>query len=84
VVLGVNIGELSGEGFRIGHMGDVTAATILGTLGVIETGLGALSLPHGKGGVSAAIAYLAQATAPASSKREPRTAAKKLEAPVGA
>jgi alanine-glyoxylate transaminase / serine-glyoxylate transaminase / serine-pyruvate transaminase len=84
VVLGVNIGELSGEGFRIGHMGDVTAATILGTLGVIETGLGALSVPHGKGGVSAAIAYLAQATATASSKREPRTAAKKVEAPVGA
>jgi hypothetical protein len=43
-------------------------------------------LPHGKGGVSAAIAYLAQATATASasSKREPRTAAKKVEAPVGA
>jgi alanine-glyoxylate transaminase/serine-glyoxylate transaminase/serine-pyruvate transaminase len=85
VVLGVNIGELSGQGFRIGHMGDVTAATILGTLGVIETGLAALSLPHGKGGVSAAIAYLAQATAPASaSARERRAAAKKVEAAVGA
>jgi alanine-glyoxylate transaminase / serine-glyoxylate transaminase / serine-pyruvate transaminase len=86
VVLGVNIGELSGHGFRIGHMGDVTAATILGTLGVVETALAALSLPHGKGGVSAAIAYLAQATAPASATNagEPRTAAKKVKAPVGA
>ncbi|MBV9566545.1 MAG: aminotransferase class V-fold PLP-dependent enzyme [Hyphomicrobiales bacterium] len=86
VVLGVNIGELSGQGFRIGHMGDVTAATILGTLGVIETALAALSLPHGKGGVSAAIAYLAQASAPASSAglRGHRPAAKRAEAPVGA
>ena len=85
VVLGVNIGELSGQGFRIGHMGDVSAATILGTLGVIETGLAALSIPHGKGGVSAAVEYLAQAVAPASAKSLPerRTAAKKVEAPVG-
>jgi alanine-glyoxylate transaminase/serine-glyoxylate transaminase/serine-pyruvate transaminase len=85
VVLGVNIGELSGRGFRIGHMGDVSAATILGTLGVIETGLAALSIPHGKGGVSAAVEYLAQAVAPASAKSLPerRTAAKKVEAPVG-
>ena len=29
----------------------------------IETALGALSIPHGKGGVGAAIAYLAQETA---------------------
>jgi alanine-glyoxylate transaminase/serine-glyoxylate transaminase/serine-pyruvate transaminase len=63
VVLGVNIGPLSGQGFRIGHMGDVSAPTILGTLAAVETGLAALSIPHGKGGVSAAIAYLAQATA---------------------
>jgi alanine-glyoxylate transaminase/serine-glyoxylate transaminase/serine-pyruvate transaminase len=63
VVLGVNIGPLSGQGFRIGHMGDVSAPTILGTLAVVEAGLGALAIPHGKGGVSAAIAYLAEATA---------------------
>ncbi len=62
VVLGVNIGPLSGQGFRIGHMGDVSAPTLLGTLAVIETGLAALAIPHGKGGVSAAIAYLGEAT----------------------
>ena len=86
VVLGVNIGELSGEGFRIGHMGDITAATILGTLGVIETALGALSVPHGKGGVAAAIDYLARSTAKTSTAavEKPRSAAKKVEAPVGA
>jgi alanine-glyoxylate transaminase / serine-glyoxylate transaminase / serine-pyruvate transaminase len=86
VVLGVNIGELSGQGFRIGHMGDVSAPTILGTLAVIETALAALSIPHGKGGVSAAIAYLANevAPAPAASAPERRASAKKVEAPVGA
>ena len=63
VVLGVNIGALSGQGFRIGHMGEVSAPTILGTLAVIEAGLEALSIPHGQGGVGAAITYLGQATA---------------------
>jgi alanine-glyoxylate transaminase/serine-glyoxylate transaminase/serine-pyruvate transaminase len=63
VVLGINIGQLSDQGFRIGHMGDVSAPTLLGTLAVIETALAALSIPHGKGGVTAAIAYLAQETA---------------------
>jgi alanine-glyoxylate transaminase/serine-glyoxylate transaminase/serine-pyruvate transaminase len=66
VVLGVNIGPSSGQGFRIAHMGDVSAPTLLGALAVVETALAALAIPHGKGGVSAAIAYLAQATAPSS------------------
>jgi alanine-glyoxylate transaminase/serine-glyoxylate transaminase/serine-pyruvate transaminase len=63
VVLGINIGAISDQGFRIGHMGDVSAPTLLGTLAVVETALGALAIPHGKGGVSAAIAYLAKETA---------------------
>jgi alanine-glyoxylate transaminase/serine-glyoxylate transaminase/serine-pyruvate transaminase len=63
VILGVNIGPLSGQGFRIGHMGDVTAPTILGTLAVVEAGLVALSIPHGKGGLGAAVAFLGEATA---------------------
>jgi len=63
VVLGVNIGGLTGEGFRIGHMGDVGAATLLGTLAVIETALQALAIQHGKGGVAAATAFLAEAVA---------------------
>lgn len=63
VVLGINIGPISDQGFRIGHMGDVSAPTLLGTLAVIETALAALAIPHGKGGVMAAIAYLAEQTA---------------------
>ena len=39
-------------------MGHVNAPMILGTLGVIEVGLQALGIPHGKGGVEAAIGWL--------------------------
>jgi alanine-glyoxylate transaminase / serine-glyoxylate transaminase / serine-pyruvate transaminase len=58
VVLGTGIGELTGQAFRIAHMGHVNAPMILGTLGVIEVGLQALGIPHGKGGVEAAIGWL--------------------------
>jgi alanine-glyoxylate transaminase/serine-glyoxylate transaminase/serine-pyruvate transaminase len=58
VVLGVGIGELTDQAFRIAHMGHVNAPMILGTLGVIEVALQALGIPHGKGGVEAAIGYL--------------------------
>jgi alanine-glyoxylate transaminase/serine-glyoxylate transaminase/serine-pyruvate transaminase len=60
VVLGVGIGELSGQAFRIAHMGHVNAPMILGTLGVIEVGLNALEIPHGKGGLEAAIEWLGE------------------------
>jgi alanine-glyoxylate transaminase/serine-glyoxylate transaminase/serine-pyruvate transaminase len=58
VVLGHGIGELSGKAFRVAHMGHVNAPMILGTLGVIEMALGALDIPHGSGGVQAAITWL--------------------------
>lgn len=58
VVLGTGIGDLSGQAFRIAHMGHVNAPMLLGTLGVIEVGLNALKIPHGKGGLEAAAAYL--------------------------
>lgn len=57
VVLGTALGELKGTGFRIAHMGHVNAPMILGTLGAVETGLVALGIPHGRGGVQAAIDY---------------------------
>ena len=60
VVLGVGIGDLQGQAFRIAHMGHVNAPMILGTLGVIEVGLNALGIPHGKGGTEAAIEWLGQ------------------------
>src|SRR6202043_2958911 len=60
LVLGVGIGELQGQAFRIAHMGHVNAPMILGTLGVIEVGLKALEIPHGKGGTEAAIEWLGE------------------------
>lgn len=63
VVLGTGIGDLSGQAFRIAHMGHVNAPMLLGTLGVIEVGLNALKIPHGKGGLEAAAAYLGEQVA---------------------
>ena len=60
VVLGHGIGELSGQGFRIAHMGHINAPMILGTLSVVEMALAALDIPHGRGGTQAAIDWLGQ------------------------
>jgi alanine-glyoxylate transaminase/serine-glyoxylate transaminase/serine-pyruvate transaminase len=64
VVLGVAIGDLSGRAFRIAHMGHVNAPMLFGTLGAVEMGLGALGIPHGAGGVQAAIEDLAREVRP--------------------
>jgi alanine-glyoxylate transaminase/serine-glyoxylate transaminase/serine-pyruvate transaminase len=63
VVLGVGLGELTGTAFRIAHMGHVNAPMVLGTLGAVEMGLQALRIPHGSGGVQAAIDYLGREVA---------------------
>ena len=87
VVLGIGIGDLTGKAFRIAHMGHVNAPMILGTLGVVETSLSALGIPHGKGGVQAAVDWLAeaapaaQAAAGASGLGAPRAAAPAVNAP---
>jgi alanine-glyoxylate transaminase / serine-glyoxylate transaminase / serine-pyruvate transaminase len=60
VVLGRALGNSEGKGFRIAHMGHVNAPMILGTLSVVEMALGALGLPHGKGGAQAAVEFLAK------------------------
>jgi alanine-glyoxylate transaminase/serine-glyoxylate transaminase/serine-pyruvate transaminase len=60
VVLGHGIGELSGKAFRVAHMGHVNAPMVLGMLSVIEMALAAMGIPHGSGGVQAAITWLAR------------------------
>ena len=62
-MLGVGLGELSGKAFRIAHMGHTNAPMVIGTLGSIEMALKALKIPHGNGGVAAAIDYLASEVA---------------------
>lgn len=59
VVIGIGISALSGKALRIAHMGHINAPMLLGTLGAIEMSLKAHAIPHGNGGVQAAIEYLA-------------------------
>lgn len=61
VTIGGTIGALSGKGIRIAHMGHVNAVMLLGTLSSIELGFQKLSIAHGRGGVQAAMDYLAGA-----------------------
>ena len=58
--LGTGLAKLQGWVFRIGHLGDFNDLTLLGTLGGVEMGLAAAGIPHQKGGVQAAIDYLAK------------------------
>ena len=75
VVLGFGIGEeLAGRAMRIAHMGHVNAPMVLGTLGVLETGLVALGIPHGSSGVAMAAATLGEALAERPAARPPAAA----------
>lgn len=58
VTIGGTIGELAGKGLRIGHMGHVNGVMLLGTLACLELALGRCGVPHGRGGVEAAIACI--------------------------
>lgn len=60
VALGQGIARLDGKAFRIGHMGDVNEPTILGALASVEATMKMLQVPHGHGGVTAALEYLAE------------------------
>jgi alanine-glyoxylate transaminase/serine-glyoxylate transaminase/serine-pyruvate transaminase len=64
VVLGTGIGGLTGKAFRIAHMGHTNAPSVLGTLSVVEMALAATGVPHGTGGVQAAIEHLAARVKP--------------------
>ncbi len=59
VSLGGGLGKLSGKIFRIGHLGDLNEPMLLGALSAIEMALRIDAVPHGRGGVEAAMAYLA-------------------------
>jgi alanine-glyoxylate transaminase/serine-glyoxylate transaminase/serine-pyruvate transaminase len=59
VAMGGSLGDLAGRVFRIGHMGDLNEPMIIGALGGVEAALQVCQVPIGKGGVSAAVDYLA-------------------------
>lgn len=58
--LGTGLNKVAGKVFRIGHLGDFNDLTLMGTLAGIEMGLELAGVPHQKGGVDAAMAYLTQ------------------------
>jgi alanine-glyoxylate transaminase / serine-glyoxylate transaminase / serine-pyruvate transaminase len=60
VSTGGGLGALNGRVFRIGHMGDLNEAMILGTLATVEIAMGEVGMPHSKGGVMAAMEALAK------------------------
>jgi alanine-glyoxylate transaminase/serine-glyoxylate transaminase/serine-pyruvate transaminase len=67
--LGSGLGKIADKVFRIGHLGDFNDLTLLGTLAGVEMGLALAGVPHKKGGVAAAMDYLAGAAAPARAAR---------------
>ena len=56
--LGTGLGDLRGNLFRIGHLGDLNSLTLMGTLAGVEMGLALTGIPHTKGGVEAAMKHI--------------------------
>jgi len=57
--LGTGLGKVQGRVFRIGHLGDFNDLMLAGTLSGVEMGLIAAGIPFNKGGINAALDYLA-------------------------
>jgi alanine-glyoxylate transaminase/serine-glyoxylate transaminase/serine-pyruvate transaminase len=57
--LGAGLGKLKGKVFRIGHLGDFNDLMLAGTLSGVEMGLAAAGVPFKRGGVTAALDFLA-------------------------
>jgi alanine-glyoxylate transaminase / serine-glyoxylate transaminase / serine-pyruvate transaminase len=62
--LGAGLGKVAGRVFRIGHLGHFNELMLCGTLAGVEMGLGLGGVPHRKGGLQAAMAYLAESADP--------------------
>jgi len=61
--LGTGLNKVAGKVFRIGHLGDTNELTIMGALAGVEMGFELARVPHKKGGVNAAMSYLAETSA---------------------
>jgi alanine-glyoxylate transaminase/serine-glyoxylate transaminase/serine-pyruvate transaminase len=59
VAIAGGLGPLAGRVFRIGHMGDINAAMMLGCLALVEAAMQVQGIAIGSGGVQSAIDYLA-------------------------
>ena len=63
--LGTGLNKIAGKVFRIGHLGDTNELTIMGALAGVEMGFDLAGVQHKKGGVAAAMSYLAETAKPA-------------------
>ena len=62
--LGAGLGKVAGKVFRIGHLGDFNDLMLAGALAGVEMGLHLAGVPHRKGGICAALDYLAETRKP--------------------
>jgi alanine-glyoxylate transaminase/serine-glyoxylate transaminase/serine-pyruvate transaminase len=60
--LGSGLSKVAGKVFRIGHLGECNALTLMGALSGVEMGLAAAGVPHRAGGVDAAMKSLEDPT----------------------
>ena len=58
---GSSFGAYAGKYFRIGHLGDLNDANLVGALAATEMSLSLANVPHKKGGAQAAMDYLISA-----------------------
>jgi alanine-glyoxylate transaminase/serine-glyoxylate transaminase/serine-pyruvate transaminase len=63
MALGTGLGPVKGKVFRIGHLGDLNELMLAGTLSGVEMGLQIAGVPFQRGGVSAALDFLARGDA---------------------
>ena len=61
IAYGASFGPFANRYFRIGHLGDVNDATMMGALAATEMALALAGVPHKKGGVQAAMDYIVSA-----------------------
>ena len=77
--LGIGLARLTGKVFRIGHLGDFNDLALTGTLAGVEMGLGIAGIPYRPGGVQAAMSYLSECAAGATTT----TISRESPAPAG-
>jgi alanine-glyoxylate transaminase / serine-glyoxylate transaminase / serine-pyruvate transaminase len=58
IAYGASFGPYAKKYFRIGHLGDINDATLIGALAATEMALGLAGVPHHRGGVQAAMDYI--------------------------
>lgn len=58
MALGTGLGAFRGKVFRVGHLGDLNDLSLMGTLAGVELGMRVTGMPHGDGGLGAAMDVL--------------------------